>query len=106
MLPVEIWQCILRYAIAAPEFLDPDYWVDRLPPWVIKERRGLNFVKYLEAEATRNSLQNVCRAWDEYLRKYAHQFVRMSNVIHGEVPAQYLKSAVLVSFGHHNDAFC
>ncbi|PVF98528.1 hypothetical protein CPB86DRAFT_705038, partial [Serendipita vermifera] len=98
MLPAEIWQWILRYAISVPEFFDPDYWVDRFPPWVIKRRRKLDFGEYKKAEATLNSLRRVCRRWDQYLRKYAHRFVVMSDVVvHGKVPVQYLRSAMRTS---------
>ncbi|PVG04326.1 hypothetical protein CPB86DRAFT_778589 [Serendipita vermifera] len=106
MLPPEIWQCILRYAITAPEFLDPDYWVDRFPPWVIVNRGKLDLGNYFKAEATRHSLRKVCRSWDEYLRKYAHRFVRMCDVVHGKVPIQYLRSAIRISFDKHPDWFC
>ncbi|PVF93028.1 hypothetical protein CPB86DRAFT_716271, partial [Serendipita vermifera] len=96
MLPVEIWQCILRYAISAPQVFDPDYWVERYPPWVINNRRHLDLENYEEAETIRKDLQKVCRAWDEYLRRFAHRFVRMCDVAHGKVPARYLRSAARI----------
>ncbi|CAG8580958.1 14028_t:CDS:2 [Acaulospora colombiana] len=85
MLPVELQQWILRYAVAAPEFLDPNYWVDDYPPWVIMERVdcGRDFEGYLKVEENINSLRRVCRLWDEYLRKYTHRFVHMSDIVHG-----------------------
>ncbi|PVG04334.1 hypothetical protein CPB86DRAFT_869033 [Serendipita vermifera] len=98
MLPPEIWQTILRYAIAAPEFLDPDYWVDRFPPRVIEERVLLDFKSYKIVEFTRGTLQSVCRSWNEYLRQYAYRFVHMHDVVQGKVSADSLHSAIRISF--------
>lgn len=106
MLPPEIWQWILRYAIAAPEFLDPDYWVDRFPPKVIRRRDDLNFQKYLEAESTLKTLQRVCKTWEEYLSRYAHRFVDMSDVVHGKVSVEDSRSAIRIRFNGHADIFC
>ncbi|PVG04327.1 hypothetical protein CPB86DRAFT_778590 [Serendipita vermifera] len=103
MLPVEIWQWILRDAISAPEFLDPDHWVDKLPSWVIQERDDLDYEYYREAEIVRENLRRVCRTWDKYLRQYAHRFVLMSDVVHGKVPVQFLRSALRISFDNHDD---
>ncbi|PVG04335.1 hypothetical protein CPB86DRAFT_747761, partial [Serendipita vermifera] len=96
MLPPEIWQMILRYAIAAPEFLDPDYWVDRFPPRVIEERDQLDFKSYKKAEIIRNTLQQVCKSWNEYLRQYAHRFVHMHEVVKGHISANCLHSALRI----------
>ncbi|PVG04325.1 hypothetical protein CPB86DRAFT_869027 [Serendipita vermifera] len=107
MLPTEIWQCIPRYAIAAPESLDPDYWVNRFPPRVIIERGvvGKGFDGY-EVETTLNSLRRVCKSWGEYLCKYTHRFLRMSDVMHGKVPVQYLHCAVRILVDRHDRWFC
>ncbi|PVF97172.1 hypothetical protein CPB86DRAFT_707531, partial [Serendipita vermifera] len=96
MLPPEIWQMVLRYAVAAPEFLDPDYWVDRFPPRVIEERVLLDFKSYEKAEVTRTTLQKVCRSWDEYLRQYAYRFVHMHDVVQGNISTDCLHSAIRI----------
>ncbi|PVG04332.1 hypothetical protein CPB86DRAFT_693815, partial [Serendipita vermifera] len=96
MVPLEIWQLILQCAISAPEFLHPNYWADRFPSWVIKNREILDFKQYLEAEDTRLPLRRVCKTWDEYLRKYVHRFVHMCDVVHGNVPVQYLQYAIRI----------
>ncbi|CAG8768011.1 6349_t:CDS:2, partial [Acaulospora colombiana] len=68
------------------------YWVDRYPHWVIMNFGG-EFESYRKVEENLNSLRRVCRLWDEYLRKYIHRFVRMSDVMHGKVPVHDLQSA-------------
>jgi hypothetical protein len=103
MLPLEIWQMILRYSISVPGFLDPDEILqDRFPPWVIAKRGYSNESSYYEVERTRNILRRVCKWWDEYLQQYAHRFVCLTDVVHGNVPMQYLRSAIRVSFGDHS----
>ncbi|PVG04333.1 hypothetical protein CPB86DRAFT_693642, partial [Serendipita vermifera] len=97
MLPAEICQMILRYAISVPEFLDPDYWVDQFPPWVIVNRgSSYSLKRYIKAETIRKSLRRVCRRWDVYLRQYAHRWVRMCDIVHGTVRAKYLRSAIRI----------
>jgi hypothetical protein len=106
MLPLEIWQMILRYSISVPDFLDPNVG-DRVPPWILYLQGHWNDPKqYWMSERTRNSLRRVCRSWETYLRLYAHRFVRMDDIIHGLVPAKYLKSAVRISLGDHGPSFC
>jgi hypothetical protein len=105
-LPVEIWRMILQYAISVPGFFDPDEMVVQFPPWVIAKRGWPDDSSYYEAERTRNALRRVCRSWDESLRRYAHRLVRMSDVIHGNLPLQYLQSASRVSFDNHEIDLC
>jgi hypothetical protein len=106
LLPTEIWHIILRYSISVPGFLDPDDLVDRFPPWVINSRDWSDPKFYYKTESVRNTLQRVCRVWDEYLRSYAHRYVRMIDVVHGMVPAHYLRSALRVSFQGHDFEWC
>jgi hypothetical protein len=108
-LPLEIWQIILRYSISVLDFLDPDEGLDRFPPWVVAKRGWSKESSYYEAERTRNALRRVCRSWNEYLQQYAHRFVRIKDVLHGNVPMQYLQTAKRISlgdYGHHDEAFC
>jgi hypothetical protein len=97
---------ILRYSISVPDFFDPDGMVDRFPVWVIRNLNWSDPRIYYKAESIRNTLRRVCRAWDTYLCQYAHRFVRMDDVVHGNVPLQYLKSAIRISFGEHAYQFC
>jgi hypothetical protein len=105
-LPCEIWEMILQYSISAPDFLDPDGMADRFPPWVILKRDKVGLKTYLRAEAVRCTLLRVCKSWIKYLRKYAHRFVRMYDVVHGNVPLEYLNTAIRVFFDGHYDIFC
>jgi hypothetical protein len=105
-LPLEIWHMILEYSISIPYFLDPDGMVDRFPPWVIAERGLCDSALYYEAERTRNALRRVCRSWNEHLQRYAHRFVYMTDVVHGNVPAHYLKSAIRIAFDDHQGFLC
>jgi hypothetical protein len=100
-LPPEIWQMILRYSISVPDFLDPDEGLDQFPPRVIAQRGWSDSSSYYEAERTRNVLQRVCRSWNSYLQQYAHRFVRIDDVVHGNVPLRYLQSAIRFSVGAH-----
>jgi hypothetical protein len=106
VLPIEIWHTILRYSISVPGFFDPDDLVDRFPPWVIFRRGWSDSTSYYRAESTRNALQRVCRSWDAYLERYAHRFVRIPDVVHGNVPTQYLRTALRISLDDHSDKFC
>jgi hypothetical protein len=105
-LPVELWQKILRYSISVPDFLDPDEMVDRFPPRVIFIRGLSSSRTYYKAETARNALRRVCRAWDEYLQKFAHRFLCIFDVVHGNVPIDYLKTAIRISMERHGDEFC
>jgi hypothetical protein len=107
MIPTEIWQLILQHSVPpVPDFLDPEYMVDRWPPWIISNRKSSESTAYDNAEAIRNTLRRVCKSWDEYLRQYAHQFVCMLDVVHGKVPPHYLRSAVRIWFGGHDGVWC
>ncbi|PVG04339.1 hypothetical protein CPB86DRAFT_778593 [Serendipita vermifera] len=111
MLPPEIWQIILQYSILVPDFLDQNHVEDRFPIWAIDRRSWSDSAKYFnteyfKTESTINALRRVCKAWDEYLRPYVHRFVRMSDVLHGLVPAKYLQSALRISFEGHREACC
>jgi hypothetical protein len=107
-LPLEIWQMILRYSISVPDFLDPDEGLDRFPPWVVAERGWSADSGYYEAERKRNTLRRVCKSWNEYLERYAHRFVRMSDVIHGIIPLECLRTAIKLSlrFNNHGEGLC
>ncbi|PVG04346.1 hypothetical protein CPB86DRAFT_869041 [Serendipita vermifera] len=76
------------------------------PPWVISSRGWSDSTTYDEAESTRNTLRSVCKTWDDCLCLYAHRFVRMRDVVHGIVPARYLKSALRISFDGHDGIYC
>jgi hypothetical protein len=94
-LPVEILQMILRYSISVPGFLDPEEMTGS--SWPLYKHDRSDSSGYYEAERTRNILQRVCRSWDEYLRRYAHRFVPIVDVIHGNVPLQYLRTAIRIA---------
>jgi hypothetical protein len=106
MLPTEIWHIILQYSISAPDLFDPDYMVDQFPPWVITNHRWSIQERYEKVEFSLETLRRVCRSWDRYLRRYVHRYVRMPDIVHGEVPLHYLKSATRVSFGDHHNWCC
>jgi hypothetical protein len=91
-LPVEILQMILRYSISVPDFLDPEEMTGS--SWPLYKHDRSDSSGYYEAERTRNILQRVYRSWDEYLRRYAHRFVSIVDVIHGNVALQYLRTAI------------
>jgi hypothetical protein len=80
--------------------------VDRYPPWVLRWHGWSNSTNYYEAERTRNMLRRVCKSWDEYLQQYAHRFVCIEDVVHGNVPTHYLHSALRISLGDHNRRLC
>ncbi|PVF93213.1 hypothetical protein CPB86DRAFT_790371 [Serendipita vermifera] len=100
--PLEIWQTILRYAISVPIFLDPDS-VEGISPFLIDNQdiEWNDEKPYWSSERDRNALQRVCKSWDAYLRHYHHRFVRISDVIHGSVSIEQLKSAIRVSLAEH-----
>jgi hypothetical protein len=107
VVPTEIWQMILRYSISVPDFFDPpETRQDQSPPWVLAKRDCSDESNYYEAERMRNALQRVCRSWHEYLQQYSHRFVCLTDVAHGNVPVQYLQSAIRVSFGDHSPDCC
>ncbi|PVG04348.1 hypothetical protein CPB86DRAFT_810183, partial [Serendipita vermifera] len=83
----------MSYLIPTLAFLDPDDLLDRFPPWVIYNRGWSDPTTYFQAESTRNILRRVCKSWDEFLRRGAHGYVRMMDVVHGIIPAQYVRSA-------------
>jgi hypothetical protein len=107
MLPQELLQIILRYAISVPVFLDVEA-VDTISPLMINypniewNRSKL----YWTAERNLNKLRRVCRSWNFYLCQYEHRFVRMFDVAHGVIPAHYLQSAIRISLGGHIKACC
>ncbi|PVG04338.1 hypothetical protein CPB86DRAFT_722159, partial [Serendipita vermifera] len=106
MLPVEIWQMILRYTISAPDFLDPDYWVNQFPSWVHQNQGRIYLGTYTQAEKILKSLRMVCKSWNRYLRQYSHRFVQMHQIVHGVVPKKYLRSAVRIGFEGHTGSYC
>ncbi|PVG04349.1 hypothetical protein CPB86DRAFT_693256, partial [Serendipita vermifera] len=98
MLPPELNQIILRYAISVPDFFDPDV-TDRIPSWIVRISYSdwNNLKQYWATERTRNNLRRVCRSWDSYLcRYYSHRFVSFDDVAHGLVSAQCLRSAIRI----------
>jgi hypothetical protein len=102
LAPLEIWQTILRYAISVPVFLDPDAMEDISPVIIIRPDLEWNDEKpYWSSERHRNALQRVCKSWDTYLRSYHHRFVRISDIIHGHVSIEQLKTAIRVSLADH-----
>ncbi|PVG04353.1 hypothetical protein CPB86DRAFT_778602 [Serendipita vermifera] len=107
MLPHELWQTVLRYAISVPVFLDAGA-VDSISPLMINypNVEWNNSKPYWAAERTRNSLRRVCNSWDQYLRHYGHRFIRMFDVVHGTFPAHHLHAAVRISLGDHIKLCC
>ncbi|PVG04341.1 hypothetical protein CPB86DRAFT_693116, partial [Serendipita vermifera] len=96
MVPLEIWHIILRYSISVPDLFDT-HITDRIPPWFIYESNWNDTDQYWDAERTRNNLRRVCSSWDIYLRKFAHRFVSMDDVVHQIIPASHLQSAIRIS---------
>ncbi|PVG04343.1 hypothetical protein CPB86DRAFT_213214 [Serendipita vermifera] len=105
MIPSEIWYIILQYSISVPDFFDT-HVTDRIPPWFIHQSYWTDSKQYWDAERTRNNLQRVCSSWDCFLRKFAHRFVRMADVVHRLVPVDHLRSAIRISFGDHQYLCC
>jgi hypothetical protein len=99
MLPLELWQIILRYSISVPDFLDPDV-VDNIPLLTINyvAISWNNRKPYWAAERTRNCLRRVCKSWDAYLRQYEQRLVCMDDVVRGVVSPEHLRSAVRITF--------
>lgn len=92
LLPSEIWQSILRYAIAVPVFFEANpadlYGIEE----IIK---GYDDNKiYWESERVRNTLRRVCSAWNDYLKQYSNRFVRLLDVMHGTLPYSAIPNAI------------
>src|ERR1700677_452611 len=104
LLPVEIWQTILRYGIGVPDFLDPKAYEGVLSDSLLSHKYCMrnNEATYWLAERNRNSFQRVCRSWDGYLRLFEHRYVRMLDIWHQTIPLLALKSAIRVSFARYN----
>jgi hypothetical protein len=54
--------------------------------------------RYWEIERHRNALRRVCKAFDVYLSRFAHRFVRIVDVYHGHVAEMGICVAVRISF--------
>jgi hypothetical protein len=90
-LPIELWESILRYSISVPIFFDVDptatnsleefmaYYRDEQPYWASERRR--------------NKLRRVCSAWDIYLQQFDHRFVRLHDIIRGELSWSVIRKA-------------
>ncbi|KIM21869.1 hypothetical protein M408DRAFT_333195 [Serendipita vermifera MAFF 305830] len=102
--PVEVWQCILRFVISVPVFLDPDgvavnsassmsdyHIYQNDSPWN-------NEAPYWESERYRATCRLVCRSWDTYLKEtIGHRFVRTVDILQGFLPETALKGAIRIS---------
>ncbi|KAG8794483.1 hypothetical protein FRB91_010921 [Serendipita sp. 411] len=107
-LPTEIWQMILRYAIAVPIFFDPDVvgsfvtetsFIDRLGDWNYDSA-------YWESERERNGISRVCKRWNDYLAQFQHRFVRMEDIRKGRLQPGVLKYARRISInGTYSPAY-
>ncbi|KAG8750548.1 hypothetical protein FRC14_000404 [Serendipita sp. 396] len=98
-LPTEIWQMILRYAIAVPIFFDPDFvgsfvtetsFVDVLGDWHDDSA-------YWQSERERNEISRVCKRWNDYLAQFQHRFVRMEDIRQRTLQPEVLKYARRIS---------
>jgi hypothetical protein len=57
---------------------------------------------YWSTERDRNSCRRVCVSWNIYLKeKIGHRYVRMTDIIHGNLSASALRNAIRVSFSIH-----
>ncbi|PVG00651.1 hypothetical protein CPB86DRAFT_754532, partial [Serendipita vermifera] len=91
--PVEIWHKILKYAISVPLFFDSDPAemsdIDSIVDYSWES-------SYWQSERDRHSLRTVCKAWDAFLKPYAHQFIDMMDVCHDIVPESALPLAIRI----------
>lgn len=92
LLPAEIWQTILRYAIAVPVFFDSD----ALENWGLADfiSRYQDEDAYWEAEKYRNAFRRVCFAWNIYLQQFNHRFIRMNDVLKDHIPISAISQAI------------
>jgi hypothetical protein len=102
-LPVEIWHKILQECISIPKVLDVNQ---------IQEFSGLfkagysifnreyldGYTLYEETEYRRNVLQRVCKAWDEFLRRFEHRYVQILDIYHGCIPTSALEKAIRIRY--------
>jgi hypothetical protein len=90
--PLEVWQAILRYAIAVPVFFESD------PIEACGWQEFINDYKdekvYWDAERSRRSLQRVCTSWRQYLQRFSHRYVRLIDVKDGHVPVSAISHAI------------
>lgn len=102
-LSVELWQCILRYAISVPDFLDPKAFDGVMSDALLADELAnrSNEAAYWLIERHRRSLEQVCKSWYAYLGPFQHRFVRMLDIWHGKIPPASLKHAVRVSFSRY-----
>lgn len=91
-VPVEIWQSILRYAIAVPVFFETD------PIEMCGFQDFINLyldeTKYWRAERVRNILRRVCADWNIYLKRYEHRYVRSLDVEQGHISLSAFAKAI------------
>lgn len=100
-LPAEIWCQILRESISIPSFLDSDRLlevVDPLYDCFFSTKQEQTEAEYWKTERYRVNLRCVCRSWDAYLRHFDHRFIRVSDICHGYIPAEALRSAIRVYY--------
>lgn len=100
-LPIEIWQQILEEIISLPTFLDSENLSEVINPLSIGVHYDvfLSDTNYWAVERQRNTLQQVCRSWDAYLRRFEHRYIQMVDIYHGNIPKAALNSAIRVGFG-------
>jgi hypothetical protein len=106
--PAEIQQKILRYVISVDVVLDPDA-IASTDILAMSEYHACNpesqwndMRPYWSTERDRNSCRRVCVSWNIYLEeKIGHRYVRMIDIVHGNLSASALRNAVRVSFYIH-----
>ncbi|CCA72225.1 hypothetical protein PIIN_06160 [Serendipita indica DSM 11827] len=102
-IPTEIWQKILRFAIYVPIFLEIDpatvHGAEAIPKYCDDRQ-------YWDTERDKNALQRVCFAWNVYLRRFQHRFVRLADVFHGFVPVESLCRAYRIYAGDCETGAC
>ncbi|PVG00653.1 hypothetical protein CPB86DRAFT_664198, partial [Serendipita vermifera] len=91
--PIEIWHKILKYAISVPLFFDPNpsevYGIDSITDYYYE-------FSYWESERIRCSLRTVCKGWDSFLARFAHRYVKMTDVYHNRIPDSVLPLAIRI----------
>lgn len=93
---VEIWQKILRYAIAVPVFFEKDpigtCGYQEFVKWFSEDK------VYWAAERDRNALRRVCYAWNNYLIRFDHRYVNLDDVEVGTVPISTISRAIKLRY--------
>lgn len=102
--PLEVWQAILRYAIAAPVFFESDPieacgWQEFINNY--REERT-----YWDAERHRRSLQRVCVNWNQYLKRFSHRYVQLKDVKDGHVPISAISRAIRLQINYTEVIAC